>query len=85
MKIFMSLIGISATIIVQGAVIPDLLAFWLGYSDNLPPPTFVFLIMVGLALFLTYSLYIKDKILTLSNASGCAIQAATLLTIWSAV
>ena len=80
----LALIGIMATVLVQGAMIPDLIGYWAGLHDNLPPPLFIGLILTGLTLFLVYSIGIKDKILTLSNAAGCVIQAATLATIWSA-
>lgn len=70
--------GWAGMLLIHGATIPVTVSNIMGWSDQLPPISMVFLVWLGLALFLWRAVARKDMLYIVSNAVGFALNSILL-------
>ena len=68
-------------ILIHGATAPTSISVLMGWSTDLPPLNFIFLVWLGLFLFLIRAIYAKDTLYIVSNAIGFSLNSLLLMLI----
>jgi len=68
-------------ILIHGATAPTSISVLMGWSTDLPPLIFIFLVWLGLFLFLIRAIYAKDTLYIVSNAIGFSLNSLLLMLI----
>jgi uncharacterized protein with PQ loop repeat len=80
---FMQSFGWFGAVLLQTAPLPNTFQVWAGNVDAAPPLTMILMLWCGLALYLVYAIYQKDKVYIASNVCGLTLNSVTLVTLLS--
>ena len=72
------LAGWVGMVFIHSATVPATVGNIMGWSDNLPPVSMVFMVWVGLVLFLWRAFGRNDMLYIVSNAVGFALNSILL-------
>lgn len=76
----MQYIGWVAVLLIQGAVVPGTYNSLIGSGPKLPL-SMVVMLLVGLSLYLWYSIHVRNRVYVVSNSIGVFIQSVALYSI----